>query len=180
MESELTYNDYKEYLYSQTKICFNCDLFIDKKEHGSKIIMLFAEVFPFLSNIYGITKVSNLIIQYINTPVFKYWFWKIKHTLGQYLACDPTFDDIGKWIGKGFFLKISLSLLIYHKLIINENTINNMILKQKKLLKEFSNENISYNNKNIIEIDKDSYILLNEKIITSYENEYFYHENIIK
>ncbi len=179
MKRELTVKNMKEYLNSQTNICFSCDLYIDKNEHGSKIIMLNAEVFPFLTRKYGISKASNLIIQYINTPVFKHWFWKIKHSLGQYLKCDPTFDDIGKWIGRGFFLKMSISLLIYHKFFINENFIRELINRQIKLLDDLKNYQLTYNSRNIIELYQDHYVLLDEKTITSYDNEYFYLENII-
>ena len=148
--------------------------------NGGKIIMLFAEIFSFIVDVYGLKNSAFLIIQYSNTDIFKQWFWRLKHTLGQSLNTDPSFDDIGQWIGKGCFLKICISLIIHHRLFIEETIINKIIKKQKKLLKELTEYNY-FNNKNkYIKKYSDNYILLDEKIILSYNHECFYLENIIK
>ena len=99
--------------------------------------------------------------------------------MGEYILSDPTFCDIGKWIGKGFFLKICISLIIFNGLLLEENILNKMINKQKKLLKELSEEKYFANGKKAIITNNDHYILLNEKISLSYTNEHFFIENLI-
>ena len=163
----------------QTEICFSSDLFHDKKTHGSKIIMLFAEVFSFLVEIYGLNNITSLIINYSNTSAFKKWFWNIKSILTEQLSEDPSFYEIGKWIGKGFFLKICLSVIIYNGFIIEKNVLNRIIEKQKKLLKELKKDIYFLNNIISIEEDNGSYSLLNENIILTNDNDSFYLENII-
>jgi len=181
MSNVINICDYKEYIKSQTNICFNSDLFDDKHQHGSKIIMLFAEAFPFLTDLFDINKSGELITEYSNTNVFKHWFWRIKHILGQKLKRDPTFYDIGHWIGKGLFLKIIISLLIYHKIFINDEIIIKIIEKQKKFLNDLIDiiEISNLKNNNLIEIYSDDYYVLDEHVITSYENEGFYLSNLI-
>jgi len=181
MKQDLNNSDeIKKYFRSQTEICFSCDLFNDKETHGSKIIMLFAEVFSFLVDNYGINNVSNLIINYSNTTNFKKWFWAIKNKLEQYIGEEPSFYEIGKWIGKGFFLKICLSVIIYNSFILDNNILNSLIHKQKKLIKELKNESFIKNNQIIIqEFNNSSYSLLNENIVLTIDDEYFYLENVI-
>lgn len=179
MHQEFSLMELKEYFRSQKDICFKSELYNDKYVHGSKIIMLFAEVFSFIVKIYGVNNSSKIITQYSNTTGFKKWFWKIKHRLGEYILSDPTFCDIGKWIGKGFFLKICISLIIFNGLLLEENILNKMINKQKKLLKELSEEKYFANGKKAIITNNDHYILLNEKISLSYTNEHFFIENLI-
>lgn len=179
MEQNTNYTEIKKYFQSQKDICFNSELYYDKCTHGSKIIMLFAEIFSFMVNIYGINNTSNLITQYSNTSTFKKWFWQIKHRLGEHILDDPSFYDIGKWIGKGFFLKIILSLILHGGLLIEENTLNKIIEKQNKLLKELISEKHFANGKMSIIQEHDGYILLNEKICLCCEKEHFFIENLI-
>ena len=169
----------KKYYKSQTEICFSCDLFHDKKNHGSKIIMLFAEIFSFLVDIYGVNNISNLIINYSNTNGFKKWFWKIKNILGEQLNEEPSFYEIGKWIGKGFFLKICLSLMIYNGFILEKKILNKIIEKQKKLIKELKNDPFAANCKISIDEMINGYSLLNEEILLTNDNDCFYMTNVI-
>lgn len=179
MLSKFTLEETKKYYRSQTEICFKCDLFSDKHTHGSKVLMLFAEVFSFMVDVYGINNIASLITQYSNTTGFKKWFWKVKHILGENIHKDPTFYDIGKWIGKGFFLKICISLVIYNGMVIEESILQKMVEKQKRLLKDLSREKYFSNGLTTLTEKDGYYILLNEKIMLSYENEYFYLENLI-
>lgn len=180
MNKAVNSNNIKEYLQQQQEVCLSCELFSDKFKHGSKVIMLFAEVFSFLVDIYGVKNTANLIKQYSSTSVFKNWFWRIKHLLGEQLNTDPSFDDIGNWIGKGFFLKISLSLIIIHKLYLEEAIINDLIKKQNQLIKSLQNSCSFTNWKKCMYMKNDYYSLLNDKTILSYKNELFYLENIIR
>ncbi len=179
MQQQLSLMELKKYFQSQKDICFNSELYSDKCLHGSKIIMLFAEVFSFIVKIYGLNNTSNLITQYSNTTGFKKWFWNIKHILGEHILSDPNFYDIGKWIGKGFFIKICISLILYNGLLLEENILNQMIEKQKKLLKELSKEKYFANGKTSIVHENNYCFLLNEKINLCYNNEHFFIENII-
>ncbi len=179
MDKTFTLKEYREYLRSQKDICLKCDLFEDKSTHGSKIIMLFAEIFAFLVDIYGIEKTTNLIRQYSNSEQFKHWFWRIKYFLGEFFGCDPSFEHIGKWVGKGLFLKISISVIIFHKLNIEAKVIKQLIEKQKNLLEELKKEDINFYTR-IIHNSNDHYYLLNERVVISYDNEYFYFDNIIR
>ena len=179
MRNDFNLEETKKYYRSQTEICFKCDLFSDKHTHGSKVIMLFAEVFSFMVDVYGINKIASLITQYSNTTGFKKWFWKIKHVLGENIHKDPTFYDIGKWIGKGFFLKICISLIIYNGMMIEEVILKKMVERQKSLLKGLSKEKYFASGSVTLTEKDDHYTLLNEKIMLSYENEYFYLENLI-
>lgn len=180
MSNIINSDNLKKYLQDQQDICFSCNLYSDKYKHGSKVIMLFAEVFSFLVDIYGLENTATLIKQYSNTNIFKHWFWRIKHLLGEQLDFDPTFDDIGKWIGRGFFLKICLSMIIFHKLYIEESIINDLIKKQKNLINSLDESCTFANGDRCITSKDDNYLLLDEKIILSYKNEFFYLENIIR
>ncbi len=179
MEQSSKFNEIKKYFQSQKDICFNSELYNDKCIHGSKIIMLFAEIFSFMVNIYGINNTSNLITQYSNTTAFKKWFWQIKHRLGEHILEDPSFYEIGTWIGKGFFLKICLSLIIYNGLLIEESILNKIIDKQNRLLKELMKEKYFANGKISIIEKKDGYVLLNEKICLCNDKKHFFIDNLI-
>ena len=101
--------DLSKYYRCQTDICFSSQLYGDRiVEHGSKVLMLFAEVYSFLVKGFSVETASFMIANYSNSDSFKLWFWKIKHALGIELQHDPNYNDIGKWVGKGFLLKIVL------------------------------------------------------------------------
>jgi hypothetical protein len=173
--------DLKRYYKYQEDICYKSRLYDDITEHGSKVVMLFAEIYSFMVDKFGLTSVPKIISEYQNSKVFCNWFWNVKHYLGQEVLNDPSFCDIGKWIGKGFFLKICLSLIYHNHLFTDEYVINQMIEKQKKLLAELLKENsFTKNGKSAITKIENGYILLNEKTILSCDHDLFYKENIIK
>jgi len=169
------------YYRCQRDICLKSELFGEYiVEHGSKVVMLFAEIYSFLVEKYGLNIIPSLMINYQNSPSFKHWFWHIKHNLGIELGSDPTFYDIGKWIGRGFFLKISLSILHNNILLLDEKIINEMIDKQKRIVSELMVDNtFSKNSKNAIIKNEKGYILLKERTVLSYDSEYFFKDNII-
>jgi hypothetical protein len=175
-------DDLKHYFRCQKDICFKSKLFGGEiEEHGSKVVMLFAEMYSFLVDKYGINAIPTTIIQFQDSKHFKHWFWKVKHILGEEVLSDPSFFDIGKWIGKGLFLKMCLSITYYNHFLNDEKIIKQMIDKQKTMIRELLNENYFLKNgRKAIEIIDNGYILLKEKIILSYDSEYFYKENIIK
>jgi hypothetical protein len=174
-------HDLKKYYKHQEEICYNSKLYEDINEHGSKVIMLFAEIFSFMVEKYGIHHIPSIISEYQNSAIFQKWFWNIKHKLGQEVLRDPSFCDIGKWIGKGMFLKICLSLIYHNHLLIDEKLISQIVDRQKHLLVDLIKDNFfRKNGKKAIEIINSGYFLLKEKIILSYENNNFYKENIIK
>jgi hypothetical protein len=175
--------DLKTYYRCQKDICFSSKLYGNKiEEHGSKVLMLFAELYAFMVDNYGIKSVPNSLTNFQNSTIFEHWFWRVKHFLGEEILNDPTFYDIGRWIGKGLFLKMSLSLTYHDQFLqLNENIMRNLIDRQKKLVKELLSENYFLKNgKKAIEIIDNGYILLKEKTILSLDSEYFYKENIIK
>ena len=172
----------ENYYKSQIELCCKAELYSDQRKHGGKVLMLFAEVFSCLVECYGIESTTNHLLKYANSKVFKDWFWKVKHLLGECLKKDPSFDDIGAWIGKGFFLKMFLSFLIYSNLLIEPFVLNKVISRQKKLLENLmANIDITMLN-NIIKFDLDNhkYFILNEPINLSLDNEFFFIHNIIK
>lgn len=169
----------KDYFKSQYDICFSSELFTDKNAHGSKIIMLFAEVFPFIVDEFGLNNSSIMISQFSNSRLFKDWFWRIKHKLGEYKKADPTYYDIGIWIGKGLFLKILVSFIYFHNLYISENVLKKAVKKQLKLLNEIINcreilYNINY------DYSRTHYTLLSEKTVLALNDNLFYIENTIQ
>ena len=169
------------YYRCQKDICLRSELFGERIiEHGSKVVMLFAEIYSFLVEQYGLGVIPSIIINYENSMSFKQWFWGVKHKLGAEINSDPSFCDIGKWIGKGMFLKICLSISHHNKLLLDESIIDAMINKQLKILEELKEENYFVKNgrKAIEQIDK-GYYLLKEKTVISYGAEHFFRENII-
>lgn len=171
----------KNYYKCQKDICLKSELFGDRVfEHGSKIIMLFAEIYSFMVERYGLNLIPSTIINYENSHSFKHWFWEIKHNLGTEIQADPSFCDIGKWIGKGLFLKICLSISYHNKLMLDENIIKDMIKRQLKMLDDLKSDNCFIKNgKKAIEVYDYGYTLLKQKTVLSYDNEYFFKENII-
>ncbi len=169
------------YYRCQKDICLRSELFGERiVEHGSKVVMLFAEIYSFMVDKYGLNVIPSIIINYENSAPFKHWFWGVKHKLGIEIQSDPTFCDIGKWIGKGLFLKICLSITYHNKLMIDENIVREMIDRQKKMIEELSEDNFfSRNSKKAIDFVDRGYILLKEKTILSYDNEFFFRENVI-
>ncbi|OHD14231.1 MAG: hypothetical protein A2Y34_16395 [Spirochaetes bacterium GWC1_27_15] len=172
--------DLTKYYTCQTDICLRSELFGDRIfEHGSKVVMLFAEIYSFMVEKYGLNVIASVMIQFENSNFFKQWFWNIKHFLGQQLICDPSFCDIGKWIGRGLFLKICLTMIYYNNLYLDETIINHLIEKQKKILDELIKDNYFEEDKKAIDIIDNGYILLREKTILAYDSEYFFKENVI-
>jgi hypothetical protein len=128
--------DMTRYYRAQLKICLDSQLFGDnRKNHAGKVLMLFSEIFSFLSDRYGIDRTTTYIIQFQNSPSFKKWFWKVKYMLGQVMEVDPTFSDIGKWIGRGFFLKITFNIIYSMDLEIDQKFIDDLVKKQSAILK---------------------------------------------
>ncbi|HOV13269.1 MAG TPA: hypothetical protein PK771_03205 [Spirochaetota bacterium] len=169
------------YYRCQKDICLRSELFGERIfEHGSKVVMLFAEIYSFMVEKYGLNVIPSIIINYENSPSFKHWFWEVKHKLGIELNSDPTFYDIGKWIGKGLFLKICLSITHHNNLLLDESIVNEMISRQSKMLHELNKDGAFFRNgKNAIEMTDRGYILLREKTVLSYDNEYFFKDNVI-
>jgi hypothetical protein len=178
--------DLLKYYRCQTDICFNSQLFGDQITlHGSKVLMLFAEIYAFLVNDAKLNVDHNFFIAFENSINFKNWFWTIKHRLGIELQNDPSFFDIGKWIGQGFFFKIIFNLIIDNPLkfdITNNSKIfDNAIQKQKNILNNFLTKNYFIKpDKPAIEMLQDGYTLLNEKVILDQNNKLFYLTNQIK
>ena len=75
-------NDLTQYYKCQTDICFNSQLYGENiEEHGSKILMLFAEVCVSCRG-FGLNLTPRMIILYENTEFLNHGFWKVKHQLG--------------------------------------------------------------------------------------------------
>jgi hypothetical protein len=179
-DCDFLYNLKKYYKY-QEDICYKSKLFDDIHEHGSKVLMLFAEIYSFMVDKYGINNMPFVISEYQNSKIFRTWFWKVKHKLGQEVGADPSFCDIGKWIGKGLFLKICLSMIYHNHLLTDEKIIKMLVEKQKSLILDIIRDNsFKKNGKKAIEFVNGGYFLLNEKIILSKESTDFFQENIIK
>lgn len=171
-----------QYYRCQKDICLKSELFgANIFEHDSKVLMLFAEVYSFLVEEYGVNTTFSAIINFENSDIFKNWFWKIKHRLGWVILKDPTFCEIGEWIGRGLFLKIALNICTYNNLSISDNFINRMSKKQKSLIIELNKRNcLNANGNNTIEFLVDGYVLLKEKTILSNNNNSFVEDNILK
>lgn len=121
-------------------------------------------------------------MNYTNSDSFKRWFWMIKHRLGVELQKDPNFDEIGKWIGKGIFLKIVYNILIFNRPCAEELKSEGKIQwilqkamdKQKKLLKELLKTNYyPQTGKKAVDPIPDGYILLDEVIFINLDNPMF-------
>lgn len=183
-------SDLEVYFRKQTDICFCSELFGDLiNEHGSKVLMLFAEIYSFMVQEFGLKLAPQIIIDYSNSKIFKEWFWTIKHRLGENLHHDPTFDEIGKWIGRGFFLKIIISIIIFSEKKINDykhynnvsEKIKRLIFRQQRLLNVLLRCNyFTKQGSSAIEIIKDGYLLLGEKTVLNFETGFFYSNNVIR
>ncbi|MCG8573115.1 MAG: hypothetical protein MJB14_23525 [Spirochaetes bacterium] len=180
-------SDMTRYYRCQTNICYQSQLFGEQKgDHSSKVLMLFAEIYSFLAHEYDLNIVPNLIINFGNTPKFKKWFWNIKHRLGEELQADPNYHDIGTWIGKGFFFKILINILLdnnrkmdqinFYQPVLMKKIVQRQNVLLQQLLKE--KQHCPYQ-KIGLEMIRDGYILLNEKIILNEKNEYFFSSNLI-
>ena len=179
-DCDFLYNLKKYYKY-QEDICFKSKLYDDINVHGSKVLMLFAEIYSFMVDRFGLTNMPFIISEYQNSKGFRNWFWKVKHKLGQEISSDPGFCDIGRWIGKGLFLKICLSLIYHNHLLTDEKLIKSLIEKQKSLIMDIIRDNqFKKNGKKAIRFINGGYTLLNEKVIISHEDASFFNENIIK
>lgn len=180
------------YYKNQCSIQDGSRLYEEKKKHGSKILMLFAEVYPFLTKLYGIDNATDMILNYQNTNVFLEWFWRTKHRLGEVLQLDPNEFYIGEWIGKGFFLKITLSILIYNNIIIDTDIVNTLINKQKKMIEAITTTKIDNTNEHLLKNNNqycifpsinirqsiDGYTLLDQVILYTTNIDLFF-ENVI-
>lgn len=103
--------DLRNYYAFQAEISEISELFGQNSEHADKVILLFAEIYAFICDEFSVEIAKRLISDYENSEMFKKWFWRIKHKLGETLKKDPTCDEIGCWIGKGAFLKIVYNIL---------------------------------------------------------------------
>ena len=185
--AEYPITDLKKYYRCQTDICFHSELFGSEiHKHGSKVLMLFAEIYSFLVLEFGLNFTPDMITKYGNSKAFKHWFWQIKHRLGEELKNEPNFNDIGKWIGKGFFLKIILNLLkhsteyITNYSVFKDTVLDRVVNRQRALLRHLMQENyFSTTGAQAIEEVEDGYILLNEKVILNPQSEYFFNRNLI-
>ncbi|MCG8569123.1 MAG: hypothetical protein MJB14_03180 [Spirochaetes bacterium] len=174
---DLLFNDYfHQYYQNQCDICYQSELFTDKDVDGSKIIMLFAEIYSHITFEYGLECIVNRFVEYSNTNRFKNWFWKNKYLLGEHLQKDPDSHHIGLWLGKGMFLKIIFSFLHYHRLNFSALSLSKLIDKQKKLLEHLKCQT-TYNN--VIVYHREGYFLLGEKVCLNPECIHFYRDNII-
>ncbi|HOJ64653.1 MAG TPA: hypothetical protein PLE45_09555 [Spirochaetota bacterium] len=183
MEDDI--NFLKKYYSDQANICFRSKLYGEDENaclHASKVLMLFAEIYPVLVDFYGINMNPDVIINFQNSKIYRQWFYKVKYILGEEIKSDPDFSQIGNWLGKGFFLKNCLSVIYYSdKLYFNEAIVNFLIKKQKKLLNNLLEHNyFTDQTKKAIEIFDDGYYLLNEKTLLSYKKDLFFETNIIK
>ncbi|HBD93125.1 MAG: hypothetical protein A2015_06985 [Spirochaetes bacterium GWF1_31_7] len=181
--------DLLQYYKCQTDICYCSQLYGDlAEEHGSKVLMLFAEIYAYMVSEFGLTIAPSMIIKYENSELFKKWFWKVKHELGLELSIDPDFHEIGKWIGKGLFLKIVFSMLSFNRVVFEESNLNfnfieivkRTILRQEILLNDLLKENyFQSKNRLAIELFSNGYTLLNETIVLDYSNHIFISANLI-
>lgn len=179
-----------QYFKCQTDICYCSQLYGDfVEEHGSKVLMLFAEIYAYMVQEFGLSIAPNLIIQYENSDMFKKWFWKVKHQLGFELFGDPDFDDIGTWIGKGFFLKIVMSIVVYNRVFFEEcspgfsfdKILQRTVVRQKELLEQLKKSNsFTPAGKKAIEMFDNGYRLLNEIVYLDANDHNFISNNIIK
>lgn len=179
----------KDYFRYQSNICFNSRLFgTDIKTHGGKVLMLFAEIYSFMVNEFGLDLTFNMLVNYENSKTFMHWFWKIKHNLGQNTLKDPDFVDIGKWIGKGFFLKIIYSIIIDNEVLLSEHfskedidqIVKRLIERQKKILQYLIMDNyFSQTYTTAIKTYPSGYHLLGENVMLNFENENFKEINCI-
>lgn len=182
--------DLKKYFKCQTDICYSSELYgSDIEEHGSKVLMLFAEIYSYMVGEFGLNLAPNIIIKFENSEIFKSWFWNVKHVLGYKLSKDPEFQDIGKWIGQGLFLKIVLSIINYNLVFLNDCVSNfnietitkNVITKQRNIIDNLLISNhFVLNGRKAIDIFPDGYNLLNETVLLDYKNPLFNTINIIK
>ncbi len=182
--------DLSKYYRCQTDICFSSQLYGDRiVEHGSKVLMLFAEVYSFLVKGFSAEIASLMIVNYSNSDSFKLWFWKIKHALGIELQCDPNYNDIGKWVGKGFLLKIVLSTIMHNKADLENKgyffDMNSILLKaiskQEFHLSELLKDNwFTKGGRKAIEPLTSGYILLGECVYLDKDHYSFFSVNKIK
>lgn len=179
-----------DYYKCQTDICYCSQLYGEnKEEHGSKILMLFAEIYAYMVEEFGLTQSPRLIIDYENSEIFKAWFWDVKHRLGRELLVDPDFDTIGQWIGRGLFLKIALSIIEYHLLYFKrcvcsfnyDLIMRGLVEKQRSFIKDIMKSNhFIINGKNAVELISGGYTLLQEKVLLDAAHPLFKTVNIIK
>ncbi len=174
-------NTLKQYFNCQKDICLKSELFgNDYEGHGGKVLMLFAEIFSFFVEIYDIEKTTSIILKYQNSQSFKHWFWKVKHNLGLLINSDPSFYDIGKWIGSGLFLKIAISIIVTNKLYIDKTLIEKMIDKQRDNIKKLKEMPQSFHDVDCcLHETIDGYQLLKERTVLEFQSELFFRENII-
>jgi len=181
VKDNANFNDLRMYFRCQKDICFKSELFGDKIiDHGGKIVALFAEIYSFMVEVYGLSMTPDVIVKFSNSDRFKNWFWTVKHKLGQSTYSDPDFIEIGDWMGKGLFLKITFSMILYNNLYFDESLINKLIEKQKRLLKSLLETNRFQNGKKAIETDDWGYTLLEERTMLLYSSDLFHQNNLIK
>ncbi len=174
-------NNIKKYYNCQKDICLKSELFGNELEtHGGKVLMLFAEIFSFFVDAYEVEKTTNIILNYQNSNHFKHWFWRVKHNLGLMINNDPTFYDIGKWIGSGLFLKMSISILVSNNVYIDSALIDRIIGRQRRNIEKLLGEKqLIYNRDCSINLTDDGYYLLKERTLLDPKNQLFFQENII-
>lgn len=164
------HTDLSNYYTFQAEISKTSELFGQNTEHIDKVILLFAEIYSFICDEFSVEIARNLIINYENSDIFKKWFWKIKHRLGEVLKKDPTCDEIGCWIGQGAFLKIVYNILCYKasdeivRLSGWMEVLTKAAERQQKLLKNLTK--LSTKICTVIP-SKNEYLLLNEKMTTN-------------
>lgn len=177
-------NFLRKYYEDQRQICLRSSLYGENIcENASKVLMLFSEIYPVLVDFYGIGINPDIIISFENSHIYRKWFDRVKFILGSEIRTDPDFIHIHKWLGKGLFLKTTLSIIYYsNNLYFDEFILHILIDKQKRLLDELLKNNYFIDNstRKAIELFDDGYYLLGEKTILSYKKDIFFGHNIIR